>query len=245
MKKLLFPFIVFLPFLLASCFQSHNISAVSVCIPERAVKTILANTSSTSSLECECSISGDYSAVQTVPLNSQKTVEFSFDEVPAGSKVKVSAVIYSLQYNIRFREYGGTSPEITVVPGENPVPLTLSYISDASEISLSTLEFSLEYALVSDNIIWKSQEVSSIAAQTLSSTPLRIRPKMQNLPVEQTEVSFFLNGVEQEVSDGSFEITLTNKSLKENNIILVVVSYGDCIASKEILLEITSSSTEE
>ena len=98
---------------------------------------------------------------------------------------------------------------------------------------------------MSDNIIWKSQEVSSIAAQTLSSTPLRIRPKMQNLPVEQTEVSFFLNGVEQEVSDGSFEITLTNKSLKENNIILVVVSYGDCIASKEILLEITSSSTEE
>lgn len=245
MKKFLFPSIVFLPFLLASCFQS-NVSAVSVCIPERAVKTILANISATSFLECECSISGDYSAVQTVPLSSQKTVEISFGEVPAGSKVKVSAVIYSLENNMRFREYGGTSPEITVVPGENTVPLTLSSISDSSEISLSSLEFSLESALVSEDSSWTSQEVSSIAAQKLSASPLKIRPKMQNLSVEQVKVSFFLNGVEQKVSDdGTFELSLTNESLKESNIILVTVSYGGCVASKEILLEITSSSTEE
>ena len=134
--------------LFVSCSSTTDDASISLSVPRELTQTVLKNSDGTDAqkypvqkLECTLKDSSNKEiASESVELNGEKNNVITFSEIPAGTKVSVSATIYGSLTKSKnepeYRLYAGESDKITVKPGNNTILLKLEKTEDKAEISV-------------------------------------------------------------------------------------------------------------
>ena len=138
--------------LFVSCSSTTDDASISLSVPRELTQTVLKNSDGTDAqkypvqkLECTLKDSSNKEiASESVELNGEKNNVITFSEIPAGTKVSVSATIYGSLTESKnepeYRLYAGESDKITVKPGNNTITLKLEKIEDFAGISIDGIE---------------------------------------------------------------------------------------------------------
>lgn len=246
MKKT--PFVAFLlaSLLLASCSNSTDDSSISLAFPRELTQTVLKNSDvkdaqnyPVQKLECTLKDSnGKEIATEIADLNDEKNTVITFNEIPAGTKVSVSATIYGSLTESKnepeYRLYAGESDKITVKPGNNTITLKLEKIEDFAGISIDGIEnivLEVTYKNETDETVTVTDEGEFF------SFALPFTAKLSRLPAssDKITVTWLLNGNEQSAQEGNpFTLLITAKSniLSGNNTLIAKITYGSQIITR-------------
>ena len=230
--------------LFVSCSSTTDDASISLSVPRELTQTVLKNSDGTDAqkypvqkLECTLKDSSNKEiASESVELNGEKNNVITFSEIPAGTKVSVSATIYGSLTESKnepeYRLYAGESDKITVKPGNNTITLKLEKIEDFAGISIDGIEnivLEVTYQNETDETVTDEEEFFSFA--------LPFTAKLSRLPASSDEitVTWLLNGNEQSAQEGNpFTLLITAKSniLSGNNTLIAKITYGSQIITR-------------
>ena len=230
--------------LFVSCSSTTDDASISLSVPRELTQTVLKNSDGTDAqkypvqkLECTLKDSSNKEiASESVELNGEKNNVITFSEIPAGTKVSVSATIYGSLTKSKnepeYRLYAGESDKITVKPGNNTITLKLEKIEDFAGISIDGIEnivLEVTYQNETDETVTDEEEFFSFA--------LPFTAKLSRLPASSDEitVTWLLNGNEQSAQEGNpFTLLITAKSniLSGNNTLIAKITYGSQIITR-------------
>lgn len=229
--------------LFVSCSSTTDDASISLSVPRELTQTVLKNSDGTDAqkypvqkLECTLKDSSNKEiASESVELNGEKNNVITFSEIPAGTKVSVSATIYGSLTESKnepeYRLYAGESKQISVKPGNNTILLKLEKTEDKAEISVDGIG---EIAL---SIICNDGTTGVSEGKNLNVSKLPFTAKLSSLPASSDEitVTWLLNGNEQSAQEGNpFTLLITAKSniLSGNNTLIAKITYGSQIITR-------------
>lgn len=230
--------------LFVSCSSTTDDASISLSVPRELTQTVLKNSDGTNAqkypvqkLECTLKDSSNKEiASESVELNGEKNNVITFSEIPAGTKVSVSATIYGSLTKSKnepeYRLYAGESKQISVKPGNNTILLKLEKTEDKAEISVDGIG---EIAL---SIICNDGTTGVSEGKNLNVSKLPLTAKISGLPDEATDeitVTWLLNGNEQSAQEENpFTLLITAKSniLSGNNTLIAKITYGSQIITR-------------
>ena len=225
--------------LFVSCSSTTDDASISLSVPRELTQTVLKNSDGTDAqkypvqkLECTLKDSSNKEiASESVELNGEKNNVITFSEIPAGTKVSVSATIYGSLTKSKnepeYRLYAGESDKITVKPGNNTITLKLEKIEDFAGISIDGIE----------NIVLEVTYQNETDEGEFFPSALPFTAKLSSLPASSDEitVTWLLNGNEQSAQEGDpFTLLITAKSniLSGNNTLIAKITYGSQIITR-------------
>ena len=225
--------------LFVSCSSTTDDASISLSVPRELTQTVLKNSDGTDAqkypvqkLECTLKDSSNKEiASESVELNGEKNNVITFSEIPAGTKVSVSATIYGSLTKSKnepeYRLYAGESDKITVKPGNNTITLKLEKIEDFAGISIDGIE----------NIVLEVTYQNETDEGEFFSFALPFTAKLSSLPASSDEitVTWLLNGNEQSAQEENpFTLLITAKSniLSGNNTLIAKITYGSQIITR-------------
>ena len=232
--------------LFVSCSSTTDDASISLSVPRELTQTVLKNSDGTDAqkypvqkLECTLKDSSNKEiASESVELNGEKNNVITFSEIPAGTKVSVSATIYGSLTKSKnepeYRLYAGESDKITVKPGNNTITLKLEKIEDFAGISIDGIEnIVLEVTYKNDT----DETVTVTDEGEFFSFALPFTAKLSSLPASSDEitVTWLLNGNEQSAQEGNpFTLLITKNSniLSGNNTLIAKITYGSQIITR-------------
>ena len=130
--------------LFTACSQFNDTASVSLSLSTASIFRALEDSDSSGQVKIIIELHGDFSEKQSAFATGKDTFKtFTFTDIPAQSKVYVSAEIYSVfsdsessaDYLLLELLYKGESEEIVIHEGENTLSLILSKVSDDSDDS--------------------------------------------------------------------------------------------------------------
>ena len=225
--------------LFVSCSSTTDDASISLSVPRELTQTVLKNSDGTDAqkypvqkLECTLKDSSNKEiASESVELNGEKNNVITFSEIPAGTKVSVSATIYGSLTKSKnepeYRLYAGESDKITVKPGNNTITLKLEKIEDFAGISIDGIE----------NIVLEVTYQNETDEGEFFPSALPFTAKLSSLPASSDEitVTWLLNGNEQSAQEENpFTLLITAKSniLSGNNTLIAKITYGSQIITR-------------
>ena len=225
--------------LFVSCSSTTDDASISLSVPRELTQTVLKNSDGTDAqkypvqkLECTLKDSSNKEiASESVELNGEKNNVITFSEIPAGTKVSVSATIYGSLTKSKnepeYRLYAGESDKITVKPGNNTITLKLEKIEDFAGISIDGIE----------NIVLEVTYQNETDEGEFFPSALPFTAKLSSLPASSDEitVTWLLNGNEQSAQEGNpFTLLITKNSniLSGNNTLIAKITYGSQIITR-------------
>ena len=231
--------------LFVSCSSTTDNASISLSVPRELTQTVLKNSDGTDAqkypvqkLECTLKDSSNKEiASESVELNGEKNNVITFSEIPAGTKVSVSATIYGSLTKSKnepeYRLYAGESDKITVKPGNNTITLKLKKIEDFAGISIDGIENIVQVTYKNDT----DETVTVTDEGEFFSFALPFTAKLSRLPASSDEitVTWLLNGNEQSAQEGNpFTLLITAKSniLSGNNTLIAKITYGSQIITR-------------
>ena len=231
--------------LFVSCSSTTDDASISLSVPRELTQTVLKNSDGTDAqkypvqkLECTLKDSSNKEiASESVELNGEKNNVITFSEIPAGTKVSVSATIYGSLTKSKnepeYRLYAGESDKITVKPGNNTITLKLEKIEDFAGISIDGIENIVQVTYKNDT----DETVTVTDEGEFFSFALPFTAKLSRLPASSDEitVTWLLNGNEQSAQEGDpFTLLITAKSniLSGNNTLIAKITYGSQITTR-------------
>ena len=232
--------------LFVSCSSTTDDASISLSVPRELTQTVLKNSDGTDAqkypvqkLECTLKDSSNKEiASESVELNGEKNNVITFSEIPAGTKVSVSATIYGSLTKIKnepkYRLYAGESDKITVKPGNNTITLKLEKIEDFAGISIDGIEnIVLEVTYKNDT----DETVTVTDEGEFFSFALPFTAKLSRLPASSDEITikWLLNDAEQSASETNpetLEITVNSNILSGNNTLIAEIKYGSQIITR-------------
>ena len=231
--------------LFVSCSSTTDNASISLSVPRELTQTVLKNSDGTDAqkypvqkLECTLKDSSNKEiASESVELNGEKNNVITFSEIPAGTKVSVSATIYGSLTKSKnepeYRLYAGESDKITVKPGNNTITLKLEKIEDFAGISIDGIENIVQVTYKNDT----DETVTVTDEGEFFSFALPFTAKLSRLPASSDEitVTWLLNGNEQSAQEGNpFTLLITAKSniLSGNNTLIAKITYGSQIITR-------------
>lgn len=145
-----------IPLVFVSCAGVEESAKVSLVIPRSMSAELLKSASSRAAatstgteetteesddLTIECTVSGSgIKEVQTQKVTKDADILFSFDDIPAESKITVEAVIYNTDDEAKTALWKGTPQETVLKSGENRILLTLTKVKGSGEGGIVGLE---------------------------------------------------------------------------------------------------------
>ena len=232
--------------LFVSCSSTTDDASISLSVPRELTQTVLKNSDGTDAqkypvqkLECTLKDSSNKEiASEPVELNGEKNNVITFSEIPAGTKVSVSATIYGSLTKSKnepeYRLYAGESDKITVKPGNNTITLKLEKIEDFAGISIDGIEnIVLEVTYKNDT----DETVTVTDEGEFFSFALPFTAKLSRLPASSDEITikWLLNDAEQSASETNpetLEITVNSNILSGNNTLIAEIKYGSQIITR-------------
>ena len=231
--------------LFVSCSSTTDDASISLSVPRELTQTVLKNSDGTDAqkypvqkLECTLKDSSNKEiASESVELNGEKNNVITFSEIPAGTKVSVSATIYGSLTKSKnepeYRLYAGESDKITVKPGNNTITLKLEKIEDFAGISIDGIENIVQVTYKNDT----DETVTVTDEGEFFSFALPFTAKLSRLPASSDEitVTWLLNGNEQSAQEGDpFTLLITKNSniLSGNNTLIAKITYGSQIITR-------------
>ena len=232
--------------LFVSCSSTTDDASISLSVPRELTQTVLKNSDGTDAqkypvqkLECTLKDSSNKEiASESVELNGEKNNVITFSEIPAGTKVSVSATIYGSLTESKnepeYRLYAGESDKITVKPGNNTITLKLKKIEDFAGISIDGIEnivLEVTYKNETDETVTVTDEGEFF------SFALPFTAKLSRLPASSDEITikWLLNDAEQSASETNpetLEITVNSNILSGNNTLIAEIKYGSQIITR-------------
>ena len=232
--------------LFVSCSSTTDDASISLSVPRELTQTVLKNSDGTDAqkypvqkLECTLKDSSNKEiASESVELNGEKNNVITFSEIPAGTKVSVSATIYGSLTESKnepeYRLYAGESDKITVKPGNNTITLKLEKIEDFAGISIDGIEnivLEVTYKNETDETVTVTDEGEFF------SFALPFTAKLSRLPASSDEITikWLLNDAEQSASETNpetLEITVNSNILSGNNTLIAEIKYGSQIITR-------------
>ena len=233
--------------LFVSCSSTTDDASISLSVPRELTQTVLKNSDGTDAqkypvqkLECTLKDSSNKEiASESVELNGEKNNVITFSEIPAGTKVSVSATIYGSltesKNEPKYRLYAGESDKITVKPGNNTITLKLEKTKDIAEISIDGIEsISLDVSYTDNN---GTKSISEGERLTISAQ-MMLTAQLSNLPdslKDEITVTWLLNGKEQSAQEGNpftLLITVNSNIQPEENSLIAKITYGSQIITR-------------
>ena len=233
--------------LFVSCSSTTDDASISLSVPRELTQTVLKNSDGTDAqkypvqkLECTLKDSSNKEiASESVELNGEKNNVITFSEIPAGTKVSVSATIYGSLTKSKnepeYRLYAGKSDKITVKPGNNTITLKLEKTKDIAEISIDGIEsISLDVSYTDNN---GTKSISEGERLTISAQ-MMLTAQLSNLPdslKDEITVTWLLNGKEQSAQEGNpftLLITVNSNIQPEENSLIAKITYGSQIITR-------------
>ena len=232
--------------LFVSCSSTTDDASISLSVPRELTQTVLKNSDGTDAqkypvqkLECTLKDSSNKEiASESVELNGEKNNVITFSEIPAGTKVSVSATIYGSLTESKnepeYRLYAGESDKITVKPGNNTITLKLEKIEDFAGISIDGIEnivLEVTYKNETDETVTVTDEGEFF------SFALPFTAKLSRLPASSDEITikWLLNDAEQSASETNpetLEITVNSNILSGNNTLIAEIKYVSQIITR-------------
>ncbi len=119
---------------LSACSQTNSTGSVilSAKVPQASFSTKFSTTTSetSDSYTLEVSLSGDYEESQSQSISSDDNSKtFEFQEIPVGSKLKISAKLFGESETL----YSGESDTFSVIAGENLVKISMKKAQSESD----------------------------------------------------------------------------------------------------------------
>ena len=246
MKKTIYSISLVIAALFVSCSSTTDDASISLSVPRELTQTVLKNSDGTDAqkypvqkLECTLKDSSNKEiASESVELNGEKNNVITFSEIPAGTKVSVSATIYGSLTESKnepeYRLYAGESDKITVKPGNNTITLKLEKIEDFAGISIDGIEnivLEVTYKNETDETVTVTDEGEFF------SFALPFTAKLSRLPASSDEITikWLLNDAEQSASETNpetLEITVNSNILSGNNTLIAEIKYGSQIITR-------------
>ena len=233
--------------LFISCSSTTDDASISLSVPRELTQTVLKNSDGTDAqnypvqiLECTLKDSSNKEIdSESVELNGEKNTVITFSEIPAGTKVSVSATIYGSltesKNEPKYRLYAGESDKITVKPGNNTITLKLEKTKDIAEISIDGIEsISLDVSYTDNN---GTKSISEGERLTISAQ-MMLTAQLSNLPdslKDEITVTWLLNGKEQSAQEGNpftLLITVNSNIQPEENSLIAKITYGSQIITR-------------
>ncbi|MCR5698862.1 MAG: hypothetical protein K6G52_04365 [Treponemataceae bacterium] len=110
--------------------NSDNDSSLRFVIDENSARQLASRSESSADMTLTISIKGDYTQTKSAVINSSGTTQISFAAIPIGALVYVEASVRDSDNNLC---YTGRSDSVTIVEGENSIPLRLTPYSEEGE----------------------------------------------------------------------------------------------------------------